>query len=205
MLGMGGLVLAENLLSVTISRKCFTMAGVRDSVLNKNKGKPEFSALRLADDANIFRKIKSKRDIEAMQEELSTGDLNSWSLFWLLDLNVNKCINIHIGHRDRHIAYDLKGIQLKVSNFGVHLSTDLKSSHLVNKVAARGSQLVGLTRRNFKDMVLETSRTYCDLVRSHLEYSVQHWSPWAYYQKDILELEEVLRWMTKLVPKFKDL
>ena len=106
------------------------------------------------------------------------------------------------------VSYDLNSKQLKVSDvekdLGVYVSTDLKPAHHVNVAAAKGNQMVGLIKRNFPEIDLDTCRTlYCALVRPHLEYAVQSWSP--YYKKDITEIEKVQMRMTKLVPDLKHL
>ena len=111
-----------------------------------------------------------------------------------------------MGHRNPHFRYNLSSRQLKESSMekdlGVYVSADLKPSHHVNVAAAKGNQLVGLIRRNFPDMDMDTcNMLYCALVRPHLEYAVQSWSP--YFRKDIAELEKVQRRMTKLVPELK--
>ena len=166
----------------------------------------ECPVLLFADDAKIFKEIRSQEDIEAMQRDLKR--LENWSAKWLLDFNADKCVTMHIGHRNPHINYDLNEKQLKESNvekdLGVYVSADLKPSHHVNVVAAKANRMVGLVKRHFPEMDIDTCHTvYCALVRPHLEYAVQSWSP--YYKKDILELEKIQRRMTKLVPELKDL
>ena len=141
-----------------------------------------------------------------MQRDLKR--LEEWSQKWLLDFNAEKCITMHIGHRNPHVAYSLNGSQLKDSNLekdlGVHISSDLKPACNVNIAASKGNRMVGLIRRNFPLLDNEMCKSlYCSIVRPHLEYAIQSWSP--YFVKDIQELEKVQRQMTKLVPELKDL
>ena len=106
---------------------------------------------------------------------------------------------MHIGHRNPQVSYDLDSKQLKVSDvekdLRVYVSADLKLPHHVNVAAAKDNQMVGLIKRNFPEIDLDTCRTlYCALLRTHLECAVQSWSP--YYKKDIIEIEKVQRRMT---------
>ena len=43
---------------------------------------------------------------------------------------------------------------------------------------------------------------YPGLIRSHMEYAVQSWSP--HYEKDIVKLEKTQRRATKIVPALQD-
>ena len=58
----------------------------------------ECPVLLFADDAKIFKEIRSQDDIEAMQRDLRR--LENWSEKWLLDFNAEKCATMHIGHRN---------------------------------------------------------------------------------------------------------
>ena len=58
----------------------------------------ECSALLFADDAKIYRNISSEDDIASMQRDVRR--LEEWSRKWLLDFNIDKCITLHVGHRN---------------------------------------------------------------------------------------------------------
>ena len=166
----------------------------------------ECPILLFADDAKIFKEIRSQEDIEAMQRDLKK--LETWSVKWLLNFNADKCVTMHIGHRNPHVDYALNRTQLRESSLekdlGVYVSADMKPSQHVNIAAAKGNRMVGLIKRHFPEIDQDTCCTlYCALVRPHLEYAVQCWSP--YYRKNIAELETVQRRMTKLVLGLMDL
>ena len=166
----------------------------------------ECPVLLFADDAKIFVEINSEEDLAAMERDLCR--LQRWSENWLIQFNVEKCSTMHIGHRNPRVMYELNGNSLKTSelekDLGVWISSDLKPAQHIGKVTAKANRIVGLIKRNFSYMDIEMCKSlYTSLVRPHIEYAVQSWSP--YFKKDILELEKVQRRMTKLVPEIKDL
>ena len=73
--------------------------------------------------------------------------------------------------------------------------------HLAEKVN-KANRIVGLRRRTFVSLEGESFKNlYVALVRSHLEYANQVWSP--YLDKDKEIVEGVQRRATKLVPTLK--
>lgn len=166
----------------------------------------ECPTLLFADDAKIFVKINSDEDIQAMRRDLQR--LQEWSRKWLLEFNADKCVTMHVGHRNPEIKYELGGRELRTTeiekDLGVHISKDLKPAQHIGKITAKANRMVGLIRRTFSYMDNDMCKSlYCSLVRPHLEYAVQSWSP--YYRKDIDEIEKVQRRATKLSPDLKDL
>ena len=74
----------------------------------------------------------------------------------------------------------------------------------MHSCSKKGNRILGLIRRNIvhksKDII---SRLYKSLVRPHLEYCIQVWSP--YLKKDIELLEKVQRRATKMIPELRHL
>ena len=86
---------------------------------------------------------------------------------------------------------------------GVTISNDLKPGKHCSEVVKTANKLIGFIGRTFEfksDKVVLT--LFNALVRPHLEYCVQFWSP--YYRKDIEKLERVQRRATKLIPRLRN-
>ena len=115
---------------------------------------------------------------------------------------------MHFGAKNPAYTYSMGGTPLattvKEKDLGVIITADLKVAEQVTKAAAAANSMLGRVRRTFtymdKGMFLPIYKT---LVRPHMEYAIQAWSP--YLQKDISKLEKVQRRATKLVPGLADL
>ena len=82
--------------------------------------------------------------------------------------------------------------------------TVLKSSNQCLEAVKKAQKLLGYIKRQFRTRNKETILTlYNALVRPHLEYAVQFWSPSL--RKDIERLEAVQARATKLIPSIRHL
>ena len=111
---------------------------------------------------------------------------------------------LHIGNRNPQANYILTGKQLakveQEKDLGVVISSDLKPSKQCSEVVKTANKLIGFIGRSSEFRTEEILlNLYHALVRPHLEYCLQCWSP--YYKKDIEKLEGVQRRMTKLTPQ----
>ena len=95
-------------------------------------------------------------------------------------------------------------ITVKEKDLGVTMNANMKVSEQCRIVASKGNQVLGMIRRNitYKDKSLIVP-LYKAIVRPHLEYCIQAWSP--YLRKDIDMLEKIQRRATKLIPGLRDL
>ena len=86
---------------------------------------------------------------------------------------------------------------------GIYVIPDWNSETHVSKIAAKANPMVGRIRNTFTYMDIDKFKAiYPSLIRSHMEYAVQAWSPQL--AKDINLLEQVQHRATKLVPSLKD-
>ena len=113
---------------------------------------------------------------------------------------------MHISVRNTNPKYEyyMNDLLLQETNMekdlGVFVTPNWKPSAHVAKVAAKANSMVGRIRHAFTYMNKEIFlKVYPSLVKTHMEYVVQAWSPQP--QKDIDILEKVQRRATRIVPE----
>ena len=161
---------------------------------------------KFADDTKLGGKALTTGDCEVIQQDLD--NLSTWSDKWLLKFNKDKCKVMHVGFNNRKHNYNLQSqnlIKVEVEkDLGVLVKSDLKSGIQCLAASRKANTILGFIARNFQCKYPEViTRLYTSLVRPHLEYAVQFWSPC--YLKDENRLEGVQRRATKLIPGFRGL
>ena len=63
-----------------------------------------------ADDAKIFRSIRTVNDIGVLQNDLDK--LSEWSERWQLPFNIGKCKSMHVGKKNKQRIYEMNGQRL---------------------------------------------------------------------------------------------
>ena len=125
-----------------------------------------------------------------------------------MEFNVDKCKIMHLGSTNPKHTYTMGGTNLAVTSeekdLGVLIDDKLNFRSHIKGIVGKANRVLGLIRIGFecldKDIFMNL---YPVLVRPHLEYCVQVWSP--HFQRDIKLVEGVQRRATKLVPELKHL
>ena len=144
---------------------------------------------KFADDTKIGNRADTPEYRQMIQRDLDK--LFNWSQTWQMDFNINKCKVLNIGSYNDKFSYNMNNTVLDNVNqekdLGIIISSDLKPSRQCTEAIKKANKLVGFIGRAFEfkseDIILTL---YNSLVRPHLEYCVQFWSP--YYRKDIDKL-----------------
>ena len=159
---------------------------------------------KFADDTKVGGKALTKTDCEIIQKDLN--HIIEWSEKWQMSFNVDKCKVMHIGSQNSNHTYIMNGRPLQAmqeeKDLGVTISSDLKHANHCKKAYNKANIMLGFIARNFEcktpDVMLSL---YNSMVRPHLEYAVQFWSP--NYRKDIDLLERIQRRATKMIPTLR--
>ena len=162
--------------------------------------------LKFADDTKLFRKTKQIGYKKKLQDDIDK--LVRWSEKWQMLFNFGKCKCLHTGPGNTGMNYEMGGTILsktvKEKDLWVSMNANMKVSGQCRIAASKGNQVIGMIRRNitYKEKSLIVPM-YKAIVRPHLEYCIQAWSPDI--RKDIDMLEKIQRRATKLIPGLKDL
>ena len=159
-----------------------------------------------ADDAKIFRSVKSPEDNLKLQNDLDK--LSEWSDKWQLPFNIGKCKSLHIGKNDLEHIYEMKGKSLEQvkeeKDLGIVIDKELKFHKQVAAAIKKANSVLGLIKKSFA--LLDTTTLpllFKSLVRPHLEYGNVIWGP--HYIEDMKMIERVQRRATKTIPCLKNL
>ena len=171
-----------------------------------------------ADDSKIYCRVprfnSTKPDLINAQDKLQKdlNELHEWAVKWKMSFNVDNCKIMHLGYGNMKHEYNLNGSILAETkeerDLGVLVDNELNFSKHIRSIVAKANRIIGLIKISFESVeetkdVKMFSNLYNTLIRPHLEYCVQAWSP--HLQKDIEILENVQRRATKLVRQYSHL
>ena len=156
---------------------------------------------KFADDTKVGGVVDSEDGCYSLQRDIDR--LHSWAERWQMEFNAEKCEVIHFGKSNRAIEYRANGRTLgsvdEQRDLGVYVHRSLKVGTQVDKVVKKAYGVLAFIGRGIefrsRDIMLQLYKT---LVRPHLEYCVQFWSP--HYKKDVEALERVQRRFTRMLP-----
>ena len=156
-----------------------------------------------ADDVKMLAKAAGKdqtqQDIDSMCE---------WQDTWLLEFNTKdgKCKVLHVGKDNPSHNYYLKGLPLPVvkseRDLGVYVEQSLEWDVHIQKCIGKAKGVIAWVSRNVITRSPEVMvNLYKTVVRPHLEYCVQLWSPYPRHGnwEIIMAVEGVQRMYTRLI------
>ena len=157
-----------------------------------------------ADDILLHRVITSPSDYVALQNDVNT--LFNWVEVNNLTLNAAKCKFMIISRLRKYSVpvppITLHGQPLErvhcYKYLGVNISDDLSWTAHINEISSKARKLIGLLYRQFSTYSAPETllQLYISLVRPHLEYASQIWSP--HLIKHVNQLEQVQKFALKV-------
>ena len=138
--------------------------------------------------------------------QLDLEKLCIWESVWLLKFNTDKCFVLHIGKHNPENKYIFSSSTLKTTDkekdLGVIFNRGLDFSDAISAFVSKAKSCLFWFLRNTLSRDPDVMvRAYKSIVRPHLEYCAQVWSPKARHGNwgTILEIEDVQRTFTRMV------
>ena len=149
-----------------------------------------------ADDLTLYRDVASVDDCHMLQWDLS--QVYEWSVCWLLRLHPGKCEAINITNKRSPITFSYSIGPHSISwvkqakYLGLYVTPKLDWSLQCKHAASRATACLNRLRRiMYSSSPIAKAIAYKCLIRPHLEYACQVWSP--YTNKNINLLESIQR------------
>ena len=159
-----------------------------------------------ADDMLLYKQINSLNDYTDLQTDINK--ISGWADANYLEFNTNKCKTMILTRKFKPGSFpplQLKNVTLEqVESYkylGVTISSSLSWSEHIHSVCMKARRLVGLLYRKFYTDVL--FKLYTAMIRPHLDYVCEVWSP--HLRRDIDELERVQKLALRLCAKQWDI
>jgi hypothetical protein len=161
---------------------------------------------KFADGTKIFNEVGSEDGYSSLQSSLDK--LKDWSEMWQMQFNADKCKVLHFGKQKEKKQYKIGDSVLADAetekDLGVYIQDNLKPEKHIDEAVKKANRILGQIYRTMeyksKENILPL---YLSLVRPHLEYCVQAWSP--YLKKDITKLEKVQKRALNMIVELKGL
>ncbi|KAF2368251.1 Reverse transcriptase domain [Trinorchestia longiramus] len=161
---------------------------------------------KFTDDKKLCHRAFTERDRATIQSDLSR--LLQWTETWQMSFKIDKCSVMNVGANNHYFQHTMFDISIETvqqqRDLDVIVTENLKHDKQVEKSVENASRILGFIARNFeyksKNIILPL---YKALVRPHLKYAVQLWSPTL--QKDINKMEKIQRKATKMIPELHNL
>ena len=162
------------------------------------------SPYQFADDTKILKSIQSSNDSMKLQRDIDS--LSEWCKKWFLTLNEDKCAAIHFSLssiNNLQSTYQINNTTVRYlsshRDLGLMVEGNLSWSKHYNFIICKAYCSLHFIRRiiPISTSISLKKKLYLSLVRSHLTYCSQIWSPRLI--KDFLTLERVQRRATKFI------
>jgi hypothetical protein len=148
-----------------------------DVVLDKSRTAP------YADDSKVYESISSMQCRETLQQSLDS--LNTWSYINNMSFNASKCKVLTVTRKLNPVNFDYRLADKTLTpvreekDLGVVITSNFTWDHQILAVVSKANKMLALLRRTcplIKDTRVRRS-LYLSLVKCHLNYATEVWSP----------------------------